>query len=60
MAGEIIARVAESLEPGRLRRAPVRITLPPTPAPTARNLEAIYYPDAARVASAVQDLMVER
>lgn len=43
MAGEVIARVAESLEPAAFKAAPVRLTLPDAPAPTSRALETGYY-----------------
>ena len=43
LAGEIIAGVAERLEPTALKSAPVRLTLPDAPAPTSRTLEAAYY-----------------
>ena len=46
MAGEIIARVAECIEPGAWRTRPMRVTLPDAPAPTSAPLEALYYPDA--------------
>jgi len=44
LAGEVIAGVTESLEPGMLRTRPVRITLPAAPAPTSGPLERLYYP----------------
>jgi pyruvate/2-oxoglutarate/acetoin dehydrogenase E1 component len=46
LAGEIIARVAESLPPSQIRATPLRITLPDAPAPTSRALEEGYYPTA--------------
>lgn len=52
LAGEIIARVTETIEPGVLRSAPVRITLPDAPAPTSQPLEAIYYTQAKDVSKA--------
>jgi pyruvate dehydrogenase E1 component beta subunit len=45
LAGEVIAQVAEGLDPGALRAAPARLTLPDAPAPTSGPLEKIYYPD---------------
>jgi pyruvate dehydrogenase E1 component beta subunit len=44
LAGEIIAAVTEAIEPARLRSRPVRVTLPPAPAPTSAPLERGYYP----------------
>jgi pyruvate/2-oxoglutarate/acetoin dehydrogenase E1 component len=44
LAAEIIATVAESLDPTRLRARPVRVTLPDAPAPTSAPIERGYYP----------------
>ena len=46
LAGEVIARVAEAIEPSAWRARPLRVTLPEAPAPTSAALEALYYPDA--------------
>ncbi len=43
MAGEVIASVLESIEPGALLASPQRLTVPDTPAPTCANLEKLYY-----------------
>ena len=43
MAGEIIAAVAEAVDPSALRHRPIRLTLPDAPAPTSKPLEAAYY-----------------
>lgn len=51
-AGELIASVAEHLEPTAWRAAPQRITLPDAPAPTSKPLEAIYYPSADHIVAA--------
>ena len=48
-SSEVIASVSERLKPKHWRSAPVRITLPPSPAPCAPNLEGLYYPDIALV-----------
>ncbi len=48
-AGEVIASVTESLEPGVLTSRPRRVTLPDAPAPTSRVLEKIYYPTSQTV-----------
>jgi pyruvate dehydrogenase E1 component beta subunit len=52
MASEVIATVAEQLPPTFLKSSPRRVTLPFAPAPTAKNLEKLYYPDANSVVSA--------
>ncbi len=52
-AAEILALVSESLDPGTLRVAPIRITLPDAPAPTSGPLEKIYYPTVETVVKAV-------
>jgi pyruvate dehydrogenase E1 component beta subunit len=57
MAGEVIASVAERLAPGVLKKPPVRLTLPFSPAPTSRVLEMAYYPTAAMVVSQAEKLM---
>lgn len=53
LAGEICARVAESLPPSAWRAAPLRVTLPDAPAPTSAVLESNYYPDVQAIASRV-------
>jgi pyruvate dehydrogenase E1 component beta subunit len=57
LAAEVVAAVTERIRPSALRCAPLRLTLPPAPAPAARTLEAAYYPTpegiAARVAARV-------
>ncbi|MBU3738469.1 MAG: alpha-ketoacid dehydrogenase subunit beta [Rhodoferax sp.] len=57
MSSEVLAAVAEGLSPQALVRSPVRLTLPDAPAPTSRALEALYYPDVARVVSAALALL---
>ncbi len=52
-SAEVIAAVAEGTSPGTLRRAPQRVTLPASPAPTSSPLESAYYPAAGDVARAV-------
>lgn len=56
MAAEIISSVVEQLSVKSLRNSPVRVTLPFAPAPTARNLEAEYYPTVEMVVSAAMRL----
>jgi len=57
MAGEIMARVAESLPPAALRASPLRLTLPDAPAPTSKPLEQAYYTTEAQVAQAALRLV---
>lgn len=56
MAGEVLASVSECVSPGSLRASPVRITLPDAPAPTARVLEAIYYPSLDEIVACARSL----
>lgn len=44
MAGEVIASVIERVSPATLKKSPIRVTLPFSPAPTSRVLENAYYP----------------
>ena len=48
-AGEIIATVTESIDPKLIKSSPKRVTLPFAPAPSASNLEKLYYPTALDV-----------
>lgn len=57
MAAEILAIVAESVEPGALRSRPRRLTLPAAPAPTSRALERDYYMTAASVVANAHQVM---
>lgn len=57
LAGEICARVAESLPPSAWRAAPLRITLPDAPAPTSAVLESNYYPDVESIADRVSGIL---
>lgn len=59
MAGEVIARVVESLPPRALRASPLRLTLPDAPAPTSRPLERTYYTTDDRIVQAVSRLMLD-
>lgn len=43
LAGEVIASVAESLQPSHFSSSPLRITLPAAPAPASSFLERVYY-----------------
>jgi pyruvate dehydrogenase E1 component beta subunit len=57
MAGEVIAGVAEKLDPRAWRSRPVRVTLPDAPAPTSRPLEEAYYPRVRDVVEAARSLL---
>jgi pyruvate dehydrogenase E1 component beta subunit len=57
MAGEIIARVTESLDPRVWRSRPTRVTLPDAPAPTSQSLENAYYPTVRDIVQAVKNVM---
>jgi pyruvate dehydrogenase E1 component beta subunit len=57
IAGEVIARVVETLEPRVLKAKPCRLTLPDAPAPTSGPLEAAYFTRENDVIAAVLGLM---
>jgi pyruvate/2-oxoglutarate/acetoin dehydrogenase E1 component len=57
LAGEVIASVVERVHLGTLKKSPARITLPFAPAPTARVIEQVYYPNVAQVIAQVRNLM---
>lgn len=44
LAGEVIARVSESLPPSAFLASPQRVTIADAPAPTSKVLEGMYYP----------------
>lgn len=54
LAAELLALVAENISPSHLRAPMSRVTLPDAPAPTAGNLEKLYYPTAETVAAQVR------
>lgn len=56
-ASEVIAAVCERIEPSFLKRMPVRLTLPDSPAPTSVALESIYYLNKKDVVSAALELL---
>lgn len=56
IAAEVIASVAEHVTPTMIKSPPVRITIPFAPAPTARNLESVYYPNAASIVKEAKKL----
>jgi pyruvate/2-oxoglutarate/acetoin dehydrogenase E1 component len=57
MAGEVIASVVERVPPAALKKSPVRVTLPFSPAPTSRVLEKAYYPTEAIIVSQAINMM---
>ena len=57
LAGEVIARVVESIGPRVLRHAPLRITLPDAPAPTSAVLERLYYPTVGQIVERIETVL---
>lgn len=57
MAGEVIASVIERASPATLKKSPIRVTLPFSPAPTSRVLEKAYYPNVEMILSQALKLM---
>lgn len=57
MAGEVIASVVEQIEPGVLKRPPIRVTLPFASAPTSKLLERSYYPTAELIVLKTRELL---
>jgi acetoin:2,6-dichlorophenolindophenol oxidoreductase subunit beta len=57
LAGEILAAVAEAVEPASFKSRPARVTLPDAPAPTSKHLEADYYPTAEDVVKRALSVM---
>lgn len=57
LAGEIVARVVEGLEPSELRSSPRRVTLQHAPAPTSGPLEHAYYPTTQTIVAAAGDVL---
>ncbi|RKF12414.1 alpha-ketoacid dehydrogenase subunit beta [Roseovarius spongiae] len=57
LSAEILAGAVERVAPANWKAAPRRITLAEAPAPAARSLEAVYYPDADGVAEAARELI---
>ena len=56
VAGEVIASVSERISPNVLVRSPARISIPFAPAPTAKNLQRIYYPSTELVIDSAKRL----
>jgi pyruvate/2-oxoglutarate/acetoin dehydrogenase E1 component len=57
IAGEVIASVVELVPLSLMKKSPVRVTLPFSPAPTSRVLEKVYYPTADMILSQALKLM---
>jgi len=57
ISSEVMASVVERMPPAALKKPPVRITLPFSPAPTSKVLEKAYYPTEAMVVSQALHLM---
>jgi pyruvate dehydrogenase E1 component beta subunit len=57
MAGEIIARVVESIPPSKILASPQRVTLTDSPAPTSSVLEDIYYQSPNDIVSKVMEMV---
>ncbi len=57
LAAEVIAQVAECVEPAVLRCRPARVTLPDAPAPTSSALESAYYPKMTTVVERAMSLL---
>ncbi len=55
MAGEVIASVAEQMEPGSRNIRFKRITLANAPAPSSKVLEDIYYPTREKIVDAIRN-----
>lgn len=55
VASEVQASVMEQTEPSALKGRPLRVTLPSTPAPAARELEKDFYPNPVDTAKKVAD-----
>lgn len=57
LAGEVIAGICEHLPVNTLRSKPLRLTLPPCPAPTSVSLEKAYYLDPERAANIIEKMV---
>lgn len=56
-AGELMARMAEKVSPKDFLVPMKRVTLPDAPAPTAHNLEKIYYTKSSDIVKAVLEMV---
>lgn len=57
IAGEVISSVVEKINPKKIKKPPLRITLPHCPAPTASNLEKLYYPTVETILPQITKLL---
>ena len=57
LSAEMIATASTGVVPQSWKAAPQRICLPDAPAPSSRELEAIYYPTAEMVAEAARRMV---
>ena len=57
LAGEVIAAVAERLEPDVFHAAPRRLTLQDAPAPASAPLEELYYPTVERIVASARGVL---
>ena len=57
-ASEIIATVSEKIPVNTLLSPPLRITLPPSPAPCSDTLEKVYYPSACNIVDETLKLFI--
>ena len=53
-AAEVMASIAENLDPNQMKASPRRVTLPFSPAPASRTLEEVYYTTTSDVIAAVK------
>jgi pyruvate dehydrogenase E1 component beta subunit len=56
-AGEVIASAVENISMAHFKSNPRRITLPPTPAPSAKSLEKGYYPTPEDIIKTIIEMM---
>jgi len=54
---KLLGAAIEKISPLKLKKSPLRITLPHCPAPTAGNLEKIYYPTVETILPQVKKLL---
>ena len=57
LAGEVIALAFENIKPHSFKKSPVRLTLTASPAPSAANLEDVYYTTDSDVLEAILRLV---
>lgn len=57
LAGEVIALASENVIPQSFKKSPVRLTLTASPAPSAANLENVYYTTDVDIEEAIVSLV---